>query len=165
MEKDMEPKLRWALQFALGYMNLGMPDEAVRELAALNSEQQLLPEVMSLKAQAFLLQSDWAHAVTVAEAGHDRYPDMVDFYVQQALAYEQLGEPQRAISVWQASPEPVRGSGFCHYNIARCEMRLGNLASARRHVQQAIKLEPSLKAKMREDPFLSALPKALSQLN
>jgi len=165
MEQEIEPKLRWALQFSLGYLNLGMPDEAIRELTSLGAKYQTLPEVISLKAQAFLLQSDWALAATLAEDGHDRYPEMADFYVQQALAYEQLGEPERAISVWEASPEPVRDSGFCHFNIARCEMRLGNLASARRHVQKAIKLEPSLKARLKEDPFLSVLPKSLPPLN
>jgi tetratricopeptide (TPR) repeat protein len=161
----MDKRVYRAMQFALGYMNLDMPEEAERELAALPAELQALPEVMSFMAQTFMLREDWSHAINIAETGFRRYPEVADFYVQRALAYEQMGEPQRAIDVWESSPEEVRDGGFCHFNIARCEMRLGNLAAARRHVQRAIKLEPSLKARLKEDPFLSALPKAMPPLN
>ncbi len=164
-ETKLDPKLRWGLQFASGYLNLGMPDEALNELTRLKKDFQTLPEVMSLKGQIFLLRSEWSSAAELAQAGHDRYPELPDFYIQQALAYEQLGEPARAIDIWMSAPEAIKRSGFCHYNLARCQARLGNTSSARRHAQQAVKLEPLLKPAVKTDPLLSALKSPMGGTN
>ena len=156
-EQQLDHQLRWALQFASGYLSLGMPDEALAELTSLKSESRNFPEVMSLKGQIYLLRSEWSSAAEMAEEGHNRYPELPDFYIQQALAYEQLGQPLRAIDIWMSAPEEIQRSGFCHYNLARCQARLGNVSSAKKHVLQAVKLEPALRPAVKTDPLLNSL--------
>ena len=160
LDAKQDRQLRRALQFASGYLNLGMPDEALEELSGLSREQRNYPEVMSLKGQIFLLRSEWSSAAEMAEDGHSRYPELPDFYIQQALAYEQLGQPRRAIDIWLSAPEEIQRSGFCHYNLARCLVRLGNIPSARQHMSQAVKLEPALKPAVKTDPLLNSLKKS-----
>jgi len=156
-ETKMHPRLWQALQFAVGYLNLGLPDEALQELDILRPAFRNSPEVLSLRTQIHLLRSEWVCAAELAESGRTAYPELPDFFIQQALAYEQLGQPARAIEIWKAAPPEIRRSGFCHYNMARCEARLGNLTSAQRHALQAMKLEPSLKPAVRTDPLLCGL--------
>ena len=164
-EQKMDSRLRWALQYASGYLSLGMPDDALLELVSLGSRYQSLPEVMSLKGQIFLLRSEWSYAAEMARAGHTRYPELPDFYIQQALAYEQLGEPGRAIEIWMSAPDEIRKSGFCHYNLARCQARLGNIISARMHAREAVKLEPALRPAVKTDPLLKGLKSSGASVN
>ena len=149
--KDPHLKYKRSLQSVFGYFGLNMPEEAERELDALPAEAQTRPEVISLRTQVLLMKAEWKHAATLAAAGHSLYPEVPDFYVQQALAFEQLGEPARAISMWQASP--VRDSGFCHFNLARCEMQLGNIQAAGEHMRKAMQLEPDLCRELKENQF------------
>ena len=136
-----DPTFRWALSSASGYLQLGMLSEAAHELTQLGLEYQTEPEVMDLRIRILIAHKRCDKAARLARIATRLYPKLVDFYILNASAYEEKGNLQKAKEVWLSVPHLFQNSGFLHYKIARCENKLGNYLSARKHMEEAIKID------------------------
>ena len=149
-------EVRWCLSYAVGYFQLGMMQEASDELDKLPMAWHEKPEVLSLKGQIFLTQERWEDVINHASKASLEYPEIPEFYIQAALAFDKLGQPDDARAVWLAAPKEIRVTPFYHYNLARCEARLGHFALARQHVRAVMTLAPAMREVLARDPGLLA---------
>lgn len=147
----------WGLSYASGYFHLGMLAEAKKELVELGASYQNEPEVMSLNGLILLAKKNWDAVVEQSLQARNMYPHSPDFYIQAAYAYDKLNEPAKAKDIWLHAPDEVRTSPLYHYNIARCEARLGNLETARQHIRTALILDPKIFKTIHKDPSLKTL--------
>ena len=99
----------------------------------------------------------WGEAPKLFAIGRVLYPHTSDFYIQAAYAYEKMGRVLESRSMWQLVPQPIRRSGLAHFNLARCEAKHGNLGAAKRHLAQAVILDPNFKAVLSQEPGLEQL--------
>ncbi len=151
-----DPTLRWALSCATGYLQLGMLSEAARELTSLGLEYQTDPEVLELRIRILIARKHCNKAAKLAKIATRLYPKLIDFYVLNASAYEEKGNPQKAKEVWLSVPLLFQNSGFLHYKIARCEKKLGNYLSAREHMEEAIKIDGDISQNLINYPEMEA---------
>ncbi len=149
-----ESDLRWSLSYAVGFHNLGMHSEALDELDTLPECWQERAEVLCLRGQIFLSQERWEEVVEHSTAAAERYPSSPDFYIQAALAYDKLDRPEDARCIWLAAPRELRSTAFYHYNLARCETKLGHFALARQHTRTAMTLSGEIAKVVKRDPAL-----------
>jgi len=146
----------WGFSYAIGYFQLGMNREAWEQLDGLVKAERESPEAMSLRGQILLSEEQWQAVVDLCARASEQWPEVPDFYIQAALAYDKLSRHEAARSVWLAAPQRIQATPFYHYNLARCEARLGHFGMARHHVKTAMGLSPELRAVILQDPCLAA---------
>jgi len=146
-----------ALHATDGYLYLGLPDEALRELDAAPAEESHDAAVLLARVRTLLHLRRWADAEELSNFGNVTHPEEEEFTVQRAFALHQLDKGDLAVEVILAAPEWIRRTGILHYNLACYEARLGDLTTARRCIRAAIKLNSAMKKNARVDPDLQAL--------
>lgn len=147
---------QWRLSYATGYLHLGMHSKARQELDALSADIQDEPEVMSLRGRILLAERKWQETIDFCQTSRQKHPTVADFFIQQALAYDKLDMPGKARSTWLSAPKEIRSTAFYHYNLARCEVKLGHFALARQHVKATVSLSPNMLPVLARDPRLLA---------
>jgi len=149
-----ENSSQWGLSYATGYLHLGMHSKARQELDALSVALQDEPEVLSLRGRILLAEKRWQDTVDFCEVSRKKHPSVADFFIQQALAYDKLGMVGKARTTWLSAPKEIRATAFYHFNLARCEAKLGHFALARQHVKATLSLSPSMLPVLVRDPRL-----------
>ncbi len=151
---------RMTLSAAHAYLQLGklgMLREARRELKKIGGDFRSTAAVLSLRGQVLLANARWGAAAKNGHKAASLYPEVPDFYIQEALAYENLGQHEKARKTWLSAPAPLRCTPQYHLNLARCEARLGHLELARQHVKIALHLSPDWRDFLEKDPAFSLL--------
>lgn len=150
-------RLLRALNAAEGYKNLGLYEDAADELAGLSPEFQDEPEVLGAFGAIYATQNDWSRVLEKAERGLKLHPAKLSFYFQASEAYNRLGNPKGAKTIWLSAPDILRYYGIFYYNLARFEAGLGDKHRARRHLDVALKMDPRLCVHVQNDPPLGEL--------
>ena len=145
------------LRAADGYLYLGLPEEALRELEAIPADEQNATAVLLARIRVLLHLRDWRSAETLSSTGARLHPDEGEFTVQRAFALHQMNKGQAAAAALLAAPEWIRRTGILHYNLACYPARLGDLTRARECNDAAIQMNAGIKKNARLDPDLQAL--------
>jgi Flp pilus assembly protein TadD len=151
------PETRRALNSADGYLFLDLPEEALRELEALDESERTEPAVLLARIRVLLHMARWRQAEILAAKGAIAHPEHDEFTVQRAFALHKLRRSEQARNVLQSAPEWIRRSGILHYNIACYEAQLGDLKTARQCIDTAIKMNAAMRKNAKADPDLQAL--------
>ncbi len=155
--QDDTPDLERPLLAADGYLYLGMPDEALQELAEIPVEHQKDSAVLRARIRVLLHLSYWREAEQLALEGTHSYPEENEFMVQRAFALHQQEKGTEAVQVILNAPEWIRRTGILHYNLACYEAQLGDLGTARQCIRAAIEINSSFKKNAKTDPDLQRL--------
>lgn len=155
-EKEQLELLR-PLIAADGYLYLGMPAEALRELDEINPAEQKHASVLRARIRVLLHLKRWLDADELSALGQEVYPDENEFMVQRAFALHQLKRGGEAVHVLLNAPEWIRRTGILHYNLACYEAQLGDMNTARQCIRAAIEINSSFKKNARQDPDLQRL--------
>jgi Flp pilus assembly protein TadD len=146
------------LDYALGYIELGLLDEAREELARIPADEHQTSPVLAVQLELSMADENWDGVVTLA-------PQVVlgDETAERpwiAWAYA-LREHQR---ITEARDVLLRGalvisqpSGLVDYNLACYYCLLGDLDEARRRLKRACSRKPHWKKDSLTDPDLAAL--------
>ena len=146
------------LDYALGYIELGLLEEACAELSRIPAAERQTSPVLAVSLELAMAEESWNDVVTLA-------PQVIlaDESVERpwiAWAYA-LRENQR---ITEARDVLMRGSlvvtepsGLMDYNLACYFCLLGELDEARRRLQRACSRDPHWKNDARHDPDLAAL--------
>lgn len=151
------PDLERPLMAADGYLYLGMPEEALRELAEISASQQQDSAVLRARIRVLLHLRHWKRAERLSREGSRIYPEENEFMVQRAFALHQQEKGTEAVQVILNAPEWIRRTGILHYNLACYEAQLGDLGTARQCIRAAIQINSSFKKNARTDPDLQRL--------
>lgn len=139
-----------------------MVEEAAAELARLPASDPEADDVLALRAVVLQEQERWAELRLIAGELLQRQPQTADWWIMCAYA------TRRAVSLTEAEAI-LREAELRHPQEATIQFNLGcyaclrgDLAEARRRVDQAIALDDRFREAATTDPDLSALKQAHS---
>lgn len=155
--RELSFELQRALEAVDGYLSLGMPEEALKELNEAKIDDQFETATLRARIRVLLHLKRWKDAEALSERGISMHPEENEFMVQRAFALHQLKRGDEAAGVILSAPHWIRQTGILHYNLACYEAKLGDIALARQCLQAALELNSGFKSNVRTDPDLRQL--------
>jgi len=149
---------RRRVQYARGFIELGMLVEASRELGFIEGEARIGAEVMELQVDLHMTAKHWVLVVAMAAEFTDRYPVEEKGWISRAFALRELGRIEEAKAVLlQAEPLHGKTCAVLHYNLACYHCLLGEMKQARDRLSWACKMEKTWKKEARTDADLKGI--------
>jgi tetratricopeptide (TPR) repeat protein len=149
---------RKRVEYALGYIGLGMFEAARDELGEIPKPEQAAAIVQSVRVDLHLAAKQWKKAVSVARGLASDHPEVENAWIGWAYALRELNLINEAREVLLKA-EPLHGktSAVLHYNLACYDSLLGALKSAQARLKRAVRMDEQFKLAATEDPDLVAL--------
>lgn len=146
------------LEFARGYLALGLLTEAQAELGLIPRAERNTSEVLSVRLALHLAKKEWEIVTRLGEDLTRSHPDDEDGWISWGYALRELNRVAEALAVLLKA-EPFHGEtcALVHYNLACYFCLLGNQAEAARRLRRACRMERSLKATALADEDLRAM--------
>jgi Flp pilus assembly protein TadD len=149
---------RRRLEYASGYMALGMHKDAADELGMIEGEATASTEVLRLWATLHHQTEQWKPLVKVAEALAGAEPDEEQGWISWAFALRELDRVKEAEEVLlKAEVLHGKSSAVLHYNLACYACLLGDSVDAKRRLATAVAMDAEFKISALEDPDLEAM--------
>lgn len=145
------------LEKARGYIDLGMLDEAWRELEKLPPSREASEQAQEMRIIVLLDRGEHEKAFANCEVLCDLHPENHAGYVQGAWCLHAGGDPEAAIAHLQSGPESLREEPVYFYNLACYEVALGRAQAAVTWLRQALAMDSSFREKALEDPDLAPI--------
>jgi len=156
MNASVDTKRR--VQYALGYIGLGLMSEAGAELDAITEAERGLAEVKAVRVDLHMAARQWRKVVIVASELARSHPEVENAWIGWAYALRELKRVAEAKAVLlQAEPRHGDSSAVLHYNLACYDSLLGELAGARKRLATACKMDGQFRVAAQDDPDLAAL--------
>jgi predicted Zn-dependent protease len=150
-----------AILAAQGYLELGMAEEALAELAFMPGIESHDPEIIELRLHILMEAKRWAEALATAEELIRFNTDAIPAYIHGAFALHELGRTEEARNLLLKGPAELRKDPTFHYNIGCYEAVLGNSEAALHSLQASFALDETYRDFARRDPDLTLLREAL----
>ena len=158
---------RHRLTAALGWMELGRPEEAEQELFPLRERPDPHPDVLELHWAILAAQQRWDEAVQTAELLIQRAPDRPSGWLHRAYALRRAsrGGLQQAWEALLPAAERFPREVLVAYNLSCYACQMERLDEARRWLRQAFELgDPqTVKRTALQDPDLAKLHAEIEQ--
>lgn len=142
------------IRAATGWLELGMPDDALEELDALTVEDRSERQVLELKLSAQMAKAYWREASTTALELCEQAADEADFFLSAAYCLHEAGSTAEARKCLLSGPEALHDLPVFHYNMACYLWTLGDKDNATRHLNIAIGMDDSFLDSARVDKDL-----------
>ena len=139
------------LQAATGWLELGIPEEALYELEGLPTEVRTQREVLELKLAAQMVNKSWNPASDTARLLCIKAADEPEFFLRAAFCLHETGDTLAACNQLLSGPKTLFEMAVFHYNLACYLWTLGNANRARSHLKQAIAMDESFLEAARDD--------------
>jgi Flp pilus assembly protein TadD len=136
----LEPPDSHRLRAAEGWLELGNPAEAARELEGLSASGRQHPHTLEVHWRLCAARREWEQAVAVAGNLVSASPDEVTGYVHRSYALHELRRTAEARAGLLPLAERFPEFSVIPYNLACYACQLGDLAEARRWLAKAFKL-------------------------
>lgn len=133
------------LESAIGYFELGMAEEALRELDTLPASDQAEEEVLEMRLVLNQHLGRWEGAAAAAEALCRLRGADADRYITWGCCLCELGRFEDCRRALELAPSEARSNALWNYHRACCEAVLGNPESARHLVRQSLRIDPTLR--------------------
>ena len=153
MPRDIES----LLQPFVGYLELGMLDDAETELEAFHSDLQDHPLLALARLELILARKQWAAGVTLGKTLCTRWPDELEFWFKTAYCQHELRQTAEARETLLTAPAAIRKTAVFYYNLACYETQLGNLTEGKRLLEQSCKLDNRFRRDSLKDPDLQPI--------
>lgn len=149
---------RKRVQYALGYLGLGLTTAAEAELQAVPEAERTSAEVRSVWIDLAMAAHDWKKVVELGSELAREHPSCENAWIGWAYALRELMHISDAREVLRIGEIHHGGtSAVLHYNLACYDSLLGDLESARARLATACQMEPRFKAESATDPDLAQL--------
>ena len=146
------------LEFAEGYLGLGLVALATEELAAIPREDWAKPDVLGARIELHEAKKEWDMVAGFAEQLARRHPENSHGWISWGYALRELNRVGEAQAVLiEAEPLHGKKEPLIHYNLACYACLLGDHAEARRRLHLAFKMEKKWKMAALEDEDLKTL--------
>lgn len=130
----MENQGNHHLNAADGWLKLGLPEEAAKELALVSHVTKRQPEYLSLTWRLYSSQSMWEDALLVANRWTQRYPDNADAWISLATTLERIPTPHGGIP---AAWDILRSKVDLFHDDERFKIRLASYAMSMNQPRKA----------------------------
>jgi len=143
-----------ALLAAQGYLELGMAEEALAELASVIPSQDMDPDVVELRLHVLMQAKRWTEALAASEELLRLNPEALPGYIHGAFALHELGRTEEARNLLLKGPSELCKDPTFHYNIGCYEAVLGNREAALQSLERSFSLDETYRDFARRDPDL-----------
>ena len=145
------------LQYANGYLDLGMVRDAEAELDAIADEDQSNGETLSLRVCLYSERKDWKRMESVSKELISLDGKSAFGWVNLAYALREMERVKEAKEVATEGLERQPKEAVLWFNLACYCSLLGEVEEASTHLDRAIELEKSFEASAVDDPDLENL--------
>lgn len=146
------------LEYARGYIGLGMLKEAAQELAPIDPTTARSPEVLRVYVDYYMETKEWDKVVAIAPSLCEASLQDEGAWIAWAYACRELGRVEEAQAVLRrAEPQFGETCAVLHYNLACYACLLGNQDEARCRLRRAFAMNADWKAEALEDRDLEAM--------
>lgn len=145
------------LQAACGWLELGLPSEALMELESLPTEARNRREALEVKLAAQMVRQSWNPASDTARLLCLKAADEPLFFLRAAFCLHETGDTLAACNWLLRGPKTLFEMAVFHYNLACYLWTLGEADRARSHLKQAITMDESFIEAAREDRDLAGI--------
>ena len=146
-----------SLMAAKGWLELGLPNEALLELAELPTHLQMRREALELKLVAQMTRQSWNSASDTARLLCLKDPEEPLFFLRAAYCLHETGDTLAACNWLLRGPKSLIDMAVFHYNLACYLWTLGEEQRARSHLDTAIRMDRSLLESAKDDSDLHGL--------
>ena len=145
------------LRTALGWLELGLPEEALRELEALSARDRMRRQALELKLVAQMKAERWNAGADTGRLLCLREPKEPRFFIHAAYCLHETGDTAAARNWLMTGPSSLIEDPLFHYNIACYHAVLGERKQAKSHLRRAFSMDESLRRRARQDDDLATL--------
>lgn len=142
------------IRAASGWLELGMPEDALNEIQNLPKDQWGEKIVLELRLAAEMALERWMEASETAKLLCMGAVDEPDFFLSAAFCLHELGETEEARKWLLRGPDVLSEMAVFHYNMACYLWTLGEKERAHNHLAQAFEMDESFKEAARHDKDL-----------
>jgi len=142
------------LRASIGYVELGMLEEAKAELEAMGSSCRHLPEVLRIWVTIYQQLGKWESMEVVTRQLVESNPAEPAHFVDLAYATRRARSLTEAHAVLTLAATRHPNDATIHFNLACCEAQLGNLAKAESRLKRATALNRKFYRLALDDPDL-----------
>jgi predicted Zn-dependent protease len=146
---------------AQGYAELGMFQEALEELRKLPLSVKEDPEVLEMELLILMQLKAWKEALGVSKRLCRAAPEAPIAFIHAAFCLHELGRTDEAKMALLNGPHSLENDPTFHYNLACYECILGELESAKRHLNRSFSMDKKFREFAKTDPDLAPLRRAL----
>lgn len=143
--------MKQVIRAATGWLELGMPDDALDELEALTGADRGERRVLELKLAAQMAKEDWPRAAATAQELCGLAADEPDFFMSAAYCLHEAGRTAEARKCLLKGPDVLGEFPVYHYNMACYLWTLGEKESAREHLDKAVAMDEGFLEAARAD--------------
>jgi predicted Zn-dependent protease len=155
--------LERSLLSAQGYIELEMPDEALREIAALSPNDQLREEVLQMRLFIVMRAKRWEEALSVCARLRATRPHVATGFIHGAFCLHEMGRTFEAKELLLEGPSSLLSEPTYHYNLGCYDAVLGNLDAAARHLETSFQMNKTFREIAKFDPDLKAVHRLLDK--
>ena len=151
------------LRAAIGFIELGMLEDAVSELESLPPEDRDRSSVLALRVEIYRTAKKWSLMEVVARELWKRHPDEPDYWTNLAWAVRRSDSVVAARDILLEAIERFPGDAMVHFNLGCYSCQLGDIEQAKTRVGKAIELDAKFKLLALDDADLKPLWKVIAE--
>ena len=136
---------------AVGWLELGLADEALVELESLPREQRESREALEIRLHAQMENESWNPASETARLLCLKDAGEPEFFLRAAFCLHETGDTLAARDWLLRGPKSLFDMPVFHYNLACYLWTLGESSRARSHLRQAFAMDESFIEAARDD--------------
>jgi predicted Zn-dependent protease len=145
------------LQAAIGYWELGLADDAVRELDEITLHAQQHAEILQLRQAILMEREQWDEALRMAEVLCRLEPEETDHWIKIGFCLHELKRTSEAKDRLLAGPPALRECAIFYYNLACYECQMGQVQAAWLLLERAVQLDTTFQQIAKTDRDLAPL--------
>ena len=153
----MNNNLKWQLSHALGYIALGMYEDAEGELMLVSPDKRGSPDVLAVGIDLYHQTKDWEKLYGTAEQLTKVQPDNPGGWVSCAYATRRIKSITDAQSILIEGETHHPKEPTIKYNLGCYACKLGEFDDAEYYIRKAISFDESFKKMAQDDPDLDEL--------
>lgn len=140
MEKLETPDTHY-LNAAIGWIELGNPDEAIAELEMIAQENRNHPHALEVRWRIHAAAKNWTEALNAARKFLEVAPDSPIGWINQSYSLHELKRTQEALEALLQAATKFPTASIIPYNLACYACQLGQLEVARQCLAVAVELK------------------------
>ena len=152
------------LKASIGYLELGMLEEAAGELESLQPEIKNITAVLCVRLEIYRVARNWSLMEVVARELWKRHQDEAVYWNDLAWVVRRKDSIEAAQIILLEALEKFPNDAMTTYNLGCYACLLGDMDNAKKFVGDAIKLDSKYKLMALDDEDLMTLWDSLASL-
>ena len=145
------------LETALGWLELGLPEDSLSELQSLSPSDRMRKEALEMKLSAEMQAHRWNAGADTGRMLCLQEPKEPRFFINAAFCLHETGDTLAARNWLMTGPSELIEDPLFHYNIACYHAVLGERKQAKSHLARATAMDETFREMAEKDGDLASL--------